>query len=434
MRRVLLLLSLLLPSLYWPTVATADSAPRPRLRTNLITNVAVPGQILVLEVTILVPTWMTEPPEFPTFELPDVRVQLPEGASRPAMERIEGETWSGVTRDYQISPMIVGRFRVPPQSVKVTFADPETRAPIVVDLPMEEIVFEGRAPVGAEDLDPFIAAEDLSLEQNIEGDPQDLEPGSAFTRTVTARVTGASAIFLPSLIAPLTEEGIAVYPKEPLFSESTNRGVIKGERVEQVTYVAEAGGRFNARAVRLRWWNLRTKKLEVAEVPAIEITSRGPPPASPAAGEPLEFAPWLVVGGLLVGLAGVVVRWQWPRFAHWRRRRREERLASESFAFEQVADAMCARRFGEAVRAVELWSTRLPLVSKADRVRVFEPLAPLGAVLYGREGEAPSRKEWSEAFAGLRAVRRDLIARDRSRRARRVLPSLNPSGAARLGG
>jgi len=435
MRRLAMLLLLVL---CWAGVAKAEeqanAAPRPLLRTNLETTVAVPGQVLVLEVTALVPTWMLKPPEFPTFELPDVRVQLPEGASRPAMERVDGESWSGVTRDYQLSPMIVGKFRIPPQSVTVTFADPETRAAIVVDLPMGEIVFEGRAPVGAEDLDPFIAAEALSLEQELDGDPQNLEPGLAFTRTVTARVTGASPIFLPPLIPPLAEEGIAVYPKEPLFSESANRGVTTGERVERVTYVAEAGGRFVAQPVRLRWWNLRTKKIELAEVPAIEITSRGPPSAAPSAVEPPESAPWLVVGGCLALFAGAVARWQWPRLTDRRQRRRAEKLASESFAFERVADAMRARQFGEAVRAVEHWSTRLSPQSEGDRAQVFEPLAPLGAVLYGHEGEGPSNKQWSEALAALRAVRRACLERNRRRQARRVLPALNPGRTVRPAG
>ena len=282
--------------------------------------------------------------------------------------------------------------------------------------------------------DPFIAAEALSLEQELDGDPQNLEPGLAFTRTVTARVTGASAIFLPPLIPPLAEEGIAVYPKEPFFSESSNRGVTKGERVERVTYVAEAGGRFVAQPIRLRWWNLRTKQIEVAEVPAIEITSRGPPPAVPSAVEPLEFAPWLVVSGFLALFAGAVARWQWPRLTERRRRRRAEKLASESFAFERVADAMRARQFGEAVRAVELWSTRLSPQSEADRAQVFEPLAPLGAVLYGHEGEGPSNEQWKDALGALRAVRRECLERNRRRQARRVLPALNPGRAVRPAG
>ncbi|MBW2387286.1 MAG: BatD family protein [Deltaproteobacteria bacterium] len=423
MRRVLLLLLL---SIVCSALASAEPALRPVLRTGLTTSVAVPGQIIALEVTILVPTWMLKPPEFPSFELTDVVVRLPEGASRPTMERIGRENWSGVTRAYQLSPMVVGRFRIPPQIVTVTYADPQTRAPIVAELRMEEIVFEGRAPAGAEDLDPFIAAEALTLEQEIEGDPENLEPGSVFTRIVTARITGASPIFLPPLIPPLVADGLAAYPKEPIFNQTANRGVTTGERVERVTYVAEAGGRFNAQPIRLRWWNLRTKEIEVAEVPAIEIVSRGPPPAAPSVAERYELAPWLALCGLLLALAGAVARWSWPRVAERRRRRREVRLASESFAFEQVTDALRTRRFGDALRAVELWSTRLPLLRDGDRTRLFELLGPLGAVLYGRDRQSPSKKQWSEALAALRATRRQVLASSRSRESDRVLPSLNP--------
>jgi hypothetical protein len=266
MKRVLLLCSLFLTV---TATTRAEPVAAPKLITNLEKRVVVPGQIISLDVTVLVPTWMPAPPTFPAFELRDVSVRLAPGSSRPAMERIGADTWSGVTRSYQISPLVVGSFRIPPQTVTVTYADPETRAPIVAEMEMNEVVFEGVAPAGAEDLDPFIAASTLTLDEQIDGDPQNLESGSAFTRTVTARVTGASPIFLPPLIPLIEGEGLAAYPKEPVISESSNRGITTGERVESVTYVAEAGGRHDTSPIRLRWWNLRTQAIEVAELPAL---------------------------------------------------------------------------------------------------------------------------------------------------------------------
>jgi len=426
MRRVGLFILLSWMCTGWPVIADAEPVPRPLLRVELESSVAVPGQVIVLEVTILVPTWMPKPPEFPTFELPDVRVLLPEGASRPTAERIGRETWSGVTRAYQLFPMVVGRFRIPPQTVTVTFADPETVAPLVATLRMEELIFEGRAPIGAQDLDPFIAATALTLEQEIEGEPKNLEPGAAFTRIVTARLTGASPIFLPPLIPALRAEGLSAYPKEPVFSENIDRGVVSGQRVERVTYVAEAGGRFDAAPVRLRWWNLRTKEIEVAEIPILEIESRGPPPVGP----PRELTPWLWLGGLFVGLLGVAARWLWPRIAKQRRRRREERQASESFAFDQVTHALRARRFGDAVCAVERWSARLHPVSEVDHARFFEPLEPLAAVLYRGNGSTPSKAQWSKALSTLREARRGFLASSQRHQTDRVLPALNPGRVA----
>jgi len=400
------------------------------LRTRFDESIAVPGQILLLEVTILVPTWMSKPPQFPGFDLADVSVRLPEGSSRPAMERIEGETWSGVSRVYQISPLVVGKFRLPPHDVVITYADPETRAPIVVTLQTGEFVFEGRAPAGAEDLDPFIAAQTLSLEETIEGDPKNLEPGDAFTRVVSARLTGASPFFLPPLIAPFRADGLAAYPKEPSFTESgdRDRDGTSGARTESVTYVAEAGGRFTVEPVRLRWWNLTTKEIEVSELPALEIISRGPPPV--AISPPLEPRDWLrafIAGGLIIVVGVGSGRWLWPRYARWRARRRALRLASEAFAFDQVVRAMKARSFGEALRAIEAWSRRAPTIPGEDHDRVFGSLERLGAQIYGRDGRTPSKREWSEALAALRRQRSQWLAEGRRRRARQGLPSLNPN-------
>lgn len=415
----------------WASTAGAEPAPQPLLRAVLEKPTAVPGQILSLEITILVPTWMPQPPEFPTFELPDVSVRLPEGSSRPTMERVGGESWSGVMREYQLSPMVVGLFRIPPQTITVTYADPETRAPLVAKLRTKEFVFEGRAPTAAEDLDPFIAAETLAIEQRVEGDPANLEPGSAFTRIVTARLTGASPIFLPPLIPPFEAEGLAAYPKEPVFTESSDRGRTIGKRIESVTYVAEAGGRFTAPPARLRWWNLRTKQIEVAQISALAIVSRGPSPAAPANLDEQEVVVWLLVGGLLVVIAGVGGRWSWPRYAAGRRRRLEEKLASESFAFEQVIRALRAQRFGDVIRATELWSTRLPIPFDSDRAQLFEALEPLGALLYGPEAQTPAKAHWSAALASLRNARKCCLAKERSRLADGVLPSLNPDPTAR---
>ena len=400
-------------------------ASTPLIRTHLASKVAVPGQIITLEVTILVPTWMPSPPEFPNFELPDASVRLPEGASRPAMERIGQESWSGVTREYQISPMVVGRFTIPPQTIRVTYADPETRAPLEVALRTKAIVFEGRAPVGAEELDPFIAAVELTLDQTLDADPTDLEPGDAFTRTVTAQVIGASPIFLPRLVSVLKADGLAAYPKEPSFRESSNRGRTTGERIESVTYVAEAGGRFSAAPIRLRWWNLRTKQIEVAELPALEIVSRGPPLLRRSANEPSVPVPAIAGGILVAGLLGGLTRYFWPHLLSARRRRREARRSSEAFAFKEVTEAIRTERFGDVARAVERWLVRLN-ASEAERARLFRHLEPLSATLYGAGHHTVSKQQWSRSSRAIRDARREFHAIERVEAGRRALPPLNP--------
>ncbi len=421
MRRVLLIWLLGLAA---PALTAAQEAPRPILRTQLEKVSAVPGQPIILRVTVLAPTWLPKPPVFPSFETLNVIVRLPPHASSPTSERIGGETWSGVTRAYRLYPMTVGHFRIPPQTVTVTFADPDTRAPVTVALHTDEVVFSGVAPEGAEGLDPFIAAKALTLEQNIEGEPGNLEPGGTITRTVTVRVKGTSPIFLPPLIPPLAAEGVSAYPKEPVVTETEVRGGISGARVESVTYVAEAGGRHTVPPIRLRWFNLREKRVETAMADGFEIAVRGPPPAPPSSFDWRATAPWAALGTLLVALAVVAVVRLRPGISRWRRGRREAYLASEAFAFSHAMAALRTRDFGEAMRTVELWSSRLPPGASVQHARLSDALARLGAAFYGRDRRPPLESQWSDAIAVLRATRRERLAASATGRA---LPPLNPT-------
>ncbi len=93
---------------------------QPVLRMAFERTEAIPGQPLTLRLTVLSPTYLTSPPVWPSFEAPNLLIRLPEGATTPTSERIGGETWSGVSRRYRISPMIPGEFPIPPQEVVVT--------------------------------------------------------------------------------------------------------------------------------------------------------------------------------------------------------------------------------------------------------------------------------------------------------------------------
>ena len=64
MRRALTVLTLLL-TLTLPALTMAQGAPRPVLRIELEKGSAIPGQPIVLRITVLVPTWLPKPPALP---------------------------------------------------------------------------------------------------------------------------------------------------------------------------------------------------------------------------------------------------------------------------------------------------------------------------------------------------------------------------------
>ena len=250
-----------------PAGAQEDVAPDgPVLRVEFDETEAIPGQPLSLRMTVLVPTFLPEPPVWPSLEAPNLLVRLPERSTNPTSARVGGETWAGVTRNYRISPMVPGEFAIPPQEVVVTWADPESNAPARAILRSEALAFRGVVPAGAEGLDPFVAATSLELAQTIEGEPGAMTPGDSVTRTVVATVAGTAPMFLPELMPPVAIEGVAAYPDEPLIAETDDRGTLGGSRTERVTLVAEGGGSGAVPAVTLDWYDLETGRVETASV------------------------------------------------------------------------------------------------------------------------------------------------------------------------
>lgn len=414
----------------------AATGPEPVLRLEIDPESVVPGQPVTARLTVLVPTFLPDPPDFPSFEIPNVITRLPEGASGPVSERIDGETWSGISRAYRLAPMIPGRVEVPPQPVTVTYADPDSREPVQVTLQTPAFAFAAVVPEGATGLDPFIAATDLTLAQEIEGDPAALAPGDALTRRVTATVTGLSPLFVPPLIPDIAPDAagtaLPAYPDAPQVTETDDRGVTSGTRTESVTYVPAGGGSHTAPEISLDWFNLETGEVETATVPGFDITTSGPPPRA-AGSEAASFRtllPWLAALLAAAALLLWLLRRYGPALGRRRAARHAARLASEPHAFALVRAAAAARDAAGLGTALTVWSARLapgPATDPAEAA-LAGVLADLGRARYGPDPAAPSPAEaWAALPSALDAARAARNARSADPAATGGLPALNPT-------
>ena len=407
-------------------LALAQSEPQPIVRTQLDKVIAAPGQRIVLQITVLVPTWQTDAPVFPEFESPSLIVRLPPEASFSVSERIDNELWSGVSKTYHLYPMVAGRFGFPPKPVNVTYAHPETRKPVIVKMQTEAIEFEGRVPAGAEDLHPFLAAEALTLNQKIVGNPLELEPGDAIKRTVTAKVLGAASLFLPPMIKPLDVENISVYADEPEVNESSQEGKTVGERIERATYVAAAGVSAQVPAIELRWWNLNTEAIETSQLDGFEIHAHESLLYTITHLSWRVIVIWILSVALVIGLLLVLFVRLRPKLDTWWRALKATYLASEAYAYAQAQAAIRARNFAKALRAIDLWSGRLASVHSVRQSHLSEALARLGAAYYRGERMWSSDRQWTEVGSALRNARREYLAASRAARTSQALPPLNP--------
>ncbi|MGI9325631.1 MAG: hypothetical protein ACR2PZ_10460 [Pseudomonadales bacterium] len=313
------------------------------------------GEPLELQITVLGPTWFPQAPVFPSFELPNAVVRLPPNTSRGISERIGQELWSGVTRTYQIFPLIGGSYQLAEQQLRVVYADPG-RSPLTTELAVPAIEFKATVPAGAQELNPYIAGRSLTLERVIEGEADALTAGDALVVRYVAELDGLLALFLPALISPMETPGMSVYADQPVLTDEE-----LARRTETVTYVFSAGGTFSLPATSLRWWNTSTNRIETANVPALTLTVAGPPIATADTSEPrpersrgvlfLAVALLAPTLWLLYRLSAAIRAWWHERRQRWR--------ASEGFAFKALQQALTSGEARSAHHALLQWLDRL---------------------------------------------------------------------------
>jgi hypothetical protein len=185
-------------------------------------------------------------------------------------------------------------------------------------------------PPGAEGLGQVISARDLQVVEEWKPLPGSggVKAGDAFTRTITFTAVGVPGMVFPPFPANQID-GLRLYPKPPVLldhaAESTSRGggqETRGGRRDTVVYVCERPGRFVIPAVRLTWWDLATKQLRTADLPARAIIVAADPAAAmpaPRFGAGVQGW-WLFVGGGALFAFVLAARWRaglgraWSRF------------------------------------------------------------------------------------------------------------------------
>ena len=247
------------------------TAEQPIVRAGVSPEEVVVGSEITLTITVLVPTWFSKPIAFPSMEMEGVVTFLPPDSTYAMSERIEGNNWSGITREYKLYPLERGKFDLRKKFIGVTHADPQTIKPIPNKLFLPDLQFSAVVPAGAENLNPFLAGSSFSLIQELSQEADIYRPGDAVERRITARLQGMQSMFIPPLLSQHEEPGVSIYPGTSSTDDeyAENRKTVTGVRKEAVTYVFERGGTYTLPPVTLHWWNTETKQVETAGISRI---------------------------------------------------------------------------------------------------------------------------------------------------------------------
>ena len=435
----------------WPLLAQSETNAgiTPRLSVSLSEGPYIVGQPILLEVKILVPTWMPKAPVYPSFEQPGLLLRRPKRATHPVSETISGKTWSGTIRRYQIYPLEPSRFRIPPQSILVTFAD-NTAQPVQETLPIDEISFQVVLPRAARSLKPpVIVASGFTLEQTWSGETG-LDVGKALTRKVIARIDGTTAILIPALIPalfpepssnatsdkssekPLIQPSVKAYPKDPVINAQDGSDFLSGSRQEEVTYLVQGAGPIALPPIKIEWFNLTKNSIETVRVDGFQGLIIAPPETPTSPTKVMIFIALILT--CLLCLWGLFRKTR-PRILKVMQAGKSRWRASEYYARRAVHQAISSRDLAELITHYKTWQTHHPEVSKNTFETFDLSLSRLGRLKYGpsrttrRSDQIEAQEqhsEWSTIALDFKVLSRLIDSQSQRGVDARALPDLNP--------
>ncbi|WP_425543118.1 BatD family protein [Rhodanobacter soli] len=249
-----------------------------------------------------------------------------------------GRTYHVLEQRYALIPQHAGQVEIPPVDFQGEAADPRdpnsffgATVPVSASAPAQTITVKpAPADWGGS---AWLPARQLSL--SLDGWPtaQDAPPrvGQPLNLTMNLQASGLSYEALPALSLPPLD-GATVYPDKPVTGNRQYGEWIIGRRQQSFAIVPERAGTLTIPATTLKWWNVLTDKMEVAQIAAHSVTvlpaigaAATPPPAPAAAvdsgvvGSTTSVATtptpwrWIALASLGLWLLSVLAWWLWQR-------------------------------------------------------------------------------------------------------------------------
>jgi hypothetical protein len=246
------------------------------------------------------------------------------------------------------------------------------------------VSFDAFIPDAAADLDPYVAAGRLRIEQSVRRSSEQLKVGDSITRIVTIQADETPAMLLPPMTFPAVD-GLAVYPAEPALQDKTEgrADALTATRTDSATYILQRPGDYVLPAVDVRWWNADEGRIETAHLDAVTLQVAANPAAETKGSAPAVRSNWAAILDLVAdhwvaaifALAGLAAfAWLIPRaaraIANLYRQHRASYLQSEQFYFDQLRRAARSGDAKASYFALLAWLQRFGPAGTVDALKV----------------------------------------------------------------
>lgn len=306
-----------------------------------------------------------------------------------------GRNYHVLERRYALVPQHAGHLEIPAASFQGEAIDPNdpnsffgSSTPISASAPAVSI--DVQPPPADWGKNAWLPARQLSL--TLDGWPgaQDqARVGQPLNLTMNLQATGVPFEALPALSLP-SLDGAKVYPDKPVTGNRQDGQWMVGRRQQSFAIVPERAGTLTIPATTLKWWNVLSDRMEVAQIPAHHVTVlpavgaaavqpsvSTPAPASTAAATTSTPPPvpwrWIALGSMGLWLLSVLAWWLW-------RRRRAAPIAAPTTAVTSARQ--CQLAFLAAARGSDPAAQARTLLAWARAERsAIQHLGELAAAL-----------------------------------------------------
>ena len=260
--------------------SSPPGAPEPILNVTIDPPRVVVGQRTTLRIDVLAPNYMTSPPELPGFQVRNAVTRQLQSVN--LSEQRDGTSYAGVRFEFAIYPQEPGAFAISDQKVKVKYAaEPPAVREELLSLP--RVSFEAFIPDAAADLNPFLAASQLTLEQSVQRSSDRLKVGDSITRTVTIQAEETPAMLLPPVTFPAVRVGrlscATLAAGQDRRANRRSDGNAGGFR--RPTF-CNGPATIVLPAIDVRWWNAGEGRVETAHLDAVTMQVAPNPAVQPA--------------------------------------------------------------------------------------------------------------------------------------------------------
>ena len=269
------------------------------------------GQRVILVVELLAPGVFAGAP---SFDLPDPKGLLlipPSDSPVLSNEEIAGTSYTVQRHEVSVFAQQPGEWTIPRLTVRFSFKrNPLDKEVVPAAVTTQPIRLTARVPPGAENLGTILSGRNITAVEAWNPEPGKAKAGDAFTRTITFSAPDIPAMaFPPFPTRPI--DGLGIYRKPPEVLDHSDRGQLRGERREVITYVCQRPGHFVIPAARLTWWDLDSNQLRTIDFPghALDVAPNPAMEAASVSGTPDRRSTlnWIATAVLLLLAVGVLV-------------------------------------------------------------------------------------------------------------------------------